>query len=203
MWMIRHLIEILFPSSCLACKTKGRPICDPCLKNIRMSFSSPHAFITPVFDYSDPTIRKAIRLMKYSGRKDLVDPLSSQLAKKIRDMPDHGSYVLVPVPMPSLRRLARGYNQSELLALQTGSKLRLPVDLRLLRRCATPARQVSSSRRSERLRNQKGTFACGDASGKKVILIDDVATTGSTLLEARKTLLSAHACDVVAFVVAH
>lgn len=141
--------------------------------------------------------------MKFFGRKDIAVRLSSALARVVAGIPEHQSYVIVPIPMPRMRKYIRGYNQSEVLARHVASQCSMRVEPSFLRRTTTPERQMKVASRSKRLLNQRGTFASGDVSGARILLIDDVTTTGATLAEARRTLLQAGALEVRALTVAH
>jgi ComF family protein len=106
--------------------------------------------------------------------------------------------------MPYFRKMLRGYNQAELLAKNVSVAAGTPFDTSVLKRKSSPSRQVVTRTRAERLRNQKGTFrVTSNVEGKDIILIDDVTTTGSTLLEARRVLLDAGARSVIAITIAH
>lgn len=141
--------------------------------------------------------------MKFFGRKDVAVCLSSELVSLVTQIQDYQSYVLVPIPMPKLRKYIRGYNQSEVLAKHLALHCSAQIDCSLLRRSTAPQRQVSVASRTRRLLNQKGTFVAGDAAGRRIILIDDVTTTGATLMEARTVLLASGALEVRALTLAH
>lgn len=200
---ILFLSSILFPSYCYVCSKEGNSFCNSCLKKIKRAVDSPSPYIVSIYSFKDPIIKKAIHAIKYFHRKDLISPLSQELADEILKK-EFTSYVLVPVPMPNLRKYIRGYNHSEAIARAVAKQTNLPIKNDLLRRTSSNKRQVITSSRSERLRNQKNTFTVTRAlPGMNIILIDDVTTTGATLLEARKVLLQAGASSVRAFTVAH
>jgi ComF family protein len=112
--------------------------------------------------------------------------------------------VLIPIPMPRLRRYIRGYNQAELFAEEISRQTGLPLYRDTVIRKHSPKRQVTLRTRTSRLTNQKGSFmVTKDVIGLCIIVIDDVTTTGSTVAEARKVLLSARAKSVTAITVAH
>jgi ComF family protein len=103
--------------------------------------------------------------------------------------------VIAHVPMLFIRRLLRGYNQCDILASGLAKRLGKPFCGRLLKRTGSPRRQ-SELGEAERRENVKGTFAAGrssDISGRTVLLIDDVITTGSTLSECALMLKEAGA----------
>lgn len=208
MWMIanglRFFTAILFPKRCMGCKKEGEALCHGCILLCRRALSTPFPFIYTVFDFKEPLIRRSIHAIKYYHRRDLVPPLAQALADEMKKIPDFEKYVLIPIPMSRMRKLMRGHNQAELIAQHVGKELSIPVDTTTLKRVRLSGRQVKTQNRKERLEKQKGSFcAAEDLSGIHVILIDDVTTTGATLREARKVLLSSGAANVLAGTLAH
>lgn len=206
MWMMNSLIQsivtFLFPVQCFICKKNRDVLCRDCLRSILPPLDTPHHFIFSRYSYKDTRIKRVVHAIKFFHRKDLLTPISQELVTLLPEKRD--DWVLVPIPMPSLRRMLRGYNQSELLAAKLGTISGMPIDTSLLKRKSSPSRQVRAHNKKERLRNQKNTFrSIKNVVGLNIILIDDVTTTGSTLFEARKILLSGGARSVIAITIAH
>ena len=110
---------------------------------------------------------------------------------------------LVPTPLHPRRLRSRGYNQSALLSHEIGRRLNLPVREDLLVRVRNPRPQVEAQSQQERRDNVADNFFCNtDTSGLTVLLIDDVATTGSTLSECATVLKAAGATRVHALTLA-
>lgn len=110
--------------------------------------------------------------------------------------------VLTPVPLHPRRLRSRGYNQSDLLAKILSKKLGLDMDQSLLTRAKNNPPQVSASQEKRR-ENVQGSFRCGGPlDGQAVILVDDVATTGSTLSACAAALKAAGASSVWCLVLA-
>ena len=111
--------------------------------------------------------------------------------------------VFVPVPLHSRRLRSRGYNQSNLLAVEAGKLLGIPVQEDLLKRTNDSLPQVEARSREHRRTNVAGNFqASAEVAGMSVLLVDDVATTGSTLLACASALKDAGAASVWGLVLA-
>lgn len=143
-------------------------------------------------------LEKAIQAFKYRNHDFLAGHFASLLAEVVPSRP----WVVVPVPLHPSRRRQRGFNQAESLARSFARLRVVPLDTRLLRRVRPTASQ-SSLGREERRRNVRRAFeVVGEVRGLTILLVDDVATTGATLRECGRTLLSAGATEVHAAVIA-
>lgn len=135
---------------------------------------------------------------------DLIHPLARALSQELESFHGKDEWTIIPIPMPRMRRFLRGYNQAELIARELSTILSVPLSVHMLARTGTTSRQVKTRTKQERIKNQRGTFKVTDTiHGKKILLIDDVFTTGATLEEARKTLLQHGATTVRAATLAH
>lgn len=111
---------------------------------------------------------------------------------------------IVPVPLHPRKQRQREFNQAEYLAKALGKSLNIPVAKRSLRRVKDTSTQTKLSAEA-RSKNMRGAFAVRDASvfaGKRLVLLDDVFTTGATLDSCAKALRGAGAKDVIALAVA-
>lgn len=127
-------------------------------------------------------MREAIHQLKYQNLRALAVPLAKMLREYLIASPLDVD-VLVPVPLHRKRLRERGYNQAKLLAQELTKLINKPVvDDILVRRRHTPP-QARTTTLEERTRNIAGAFACRDHSlrDSRVLLIDDVATSGVTL----------------------
>ncbi|MCJ7508243.1 MAG: hypothetical protein MUO85_05870 [candidate division Zixibacteria bacterium] len=111
---------------------------------------------------------------------------------------------LIPVPLHPSRKRKRGFNQSEILALEISQKLSLPTLKDVLKRKKRTKDQTTLNAK-EREENVKGAFSIRDEDkilDKQIILVDDVMTTGATLKECARTLVEAGAREIVGLTVA-
>lgn len=140
-------------------------------------------------------LRQLIHLLKYDRMRPLAQPLSAYL---LRSLPrDEAFDFIVPVPLHWRRQWNRGFNQSELLARALSRSTGIPVS-RVLRRVKAGDAQAGLSN-SARRRNVNQAFRCsaGEAlRGKRILLLDDVMTTGSTAASCARSLKGAGAARV-------
>ncbi len=153
--------------------------------------------------YADP-LRGAIRELKYHRHYGLRGRLARLLAQGVAAATDAEAFDLVlPVPMHWRRRLLRGTNHAAVLAATVARELAIPLGGELVRVRNTPP-QIRLSR-TQRIKNMRGAFSVVDrpsVEGARILLIDDVTTTGATANEAARTLLRAGASAVSLAVIA-
>jgi ComF family protein len=144
-------------------------------------------------------LREAVHALKYRSQKHVAD----ELARRVVAMPDflEGDWLVVPVPLTAGRLKERGFNQAALLGRAIAKRRRLPYAEPLLRTTETAPQHALG--RQAREANLAGVFAC-DAfvAGKRVLLVDDVLTTGATAQAAAQVLLAAGALEVALAVAA-
>lgn len=215
------LFDLLFPPNCTHCKAANSWLCPTCLANIPFITSAvcDHCG-TPVNSdtsaclhcrnhslqfidgiraaayFEDNPIRSAIHDLKYNNHRVIATILAEILVDTYRRY-DLRADVIVPVPLHGSRIKERGYNQSELLANELGDMLGLPINNTTLQRI----RKTKSQMRlgvEERHKNVADAFRCIDKqlANQKVLLIDDVYTTGSTLNACAAALKQADVASV-------
>ncbi|HEX4137694.1 MAG TPA: ComF family protein [Bryobacteraceae bacterium] len=131
------------------------------------------------FGMYEGSLRSLIHLLKYSGMKPLARPLAEYLMRAIPA--DEHFDALIPVPLHWRRQWSRGFNQAELLARYVAKQRGIPVWNVLRRRRATDTQAGLAN--AGRRRNVAGAFkvrANARLAGKRILLIDDVMTTGAT-----------------------
>jgi ComF family protein len=153
------------------------------------------------FGAYDGTLRELIHLFKYDRIRTLAGPLGARLAAAV---PMERCFdVVVPTPLHWLRRWRRGFNQSDLLARELARRLRIPVRAALRRRRVTRAQAGLTYAR--RRANVSGAFTVRRpewVAGKRVLLVDDVMTTGATANACAAALKQAGAARVTFVAVA-
>lgn len=207
MWMMKKLfsffVSFLFPSECYLCHKEGSCLCDTCILTLPKPVDTPAPFITSLYSFKDHRIRKIIHAAKYFHRKDLLLTLGSKLSQELKSS-NLTFDLIIPIPMPKMREYIRGYNQAEILARTISDELGIPCSKDILLRDKQKSRQVLARTRKARLRNQKHAFIIKKTlTQKNILLVDDVTTTGATLFEARRELISHGAITVHAITVAH
>lgn len=189
---------------CISCRTpfqNGFPLdsegrCALCRSGLR-GFDAAYCFGS----YED-ALRGLIHLFKYGKTPTVARPLGEFLASALPR--DERLDAIVPVPLHWRRRWQRGFNQSQLLAREVAARTGLPV-VPALRRTRATAAQAGLSNRGRR-RNVAQAFqpgrAAGRVAGKRVLLIDDVLTTGATATACALALKRAGAKRVAVLTVA-
>jgi competence protein ComFC len=224
-WLQEKVVDFFFPRRCVGCGKSGdflcagcsqklprllRPFCQKCGKPESSGSLCPTCWgqetaidgIRSVCRF-EGIIRQAIHELKYRNLKAISGCLAALMATYLRDSPVQGE-VLVPVPLHLRRLRERGYNQSSLLAMELGKLIVLPVIDDGLYRLRDSLPQAKTTTVEERRRNVINAFACRDEilSGRSVILIDDVCTSGATLEACAKAVKHAGAVSVWGFTLA-
>lgn len=137
--------------------------------------------------------KQAVQRLKFSRATALAKPMSEKLRRFAIDLGLSEVDFIIPVPIHWTRRFLRGFNQSELLCEEIGASL---VRTNILRRKRATRPQVGLTP-DERRQNLLNAFECrSDVSGKRILLVDDVITTGHTVGECAKTLKVKGAMEV-------
>ncbi len=204
------LLDLIYPKNCLECHRNGTYICLPCLNKVRkVGYCVRVGGIDrriSLWKY-EGVIKKAIWAMKYRFVRGLADELGDLVVTELRrrkiELQDS---ILVPIPLSNSRARWRGFNQAQIVAEKIGKGLGSSVENRLLLRVKTGDTQVGRGRQ-ERVRNIRGVYAVNEDieilryEDIKLILVDDVWTTGATVVEAAKVLKRAGVKEVLAITV--
>ncbi len=218
------LLDLIFPRYCLGCQKElesqqTSQICEVCFGKIRFNrgfqYQKKSAIkaILAAGRYDDPILREAIKAFKYRSIESLKEPLAKlaiDYLKKENLANKFSGFVVAPIPLTLRRKLNRGFNQSELLAKEIGAFLNCPV-INLLKRKKFNSPQAEIPDWKKRKENitgvfevrLRGIFEVGLQSlPNKIILIDDVSTSGATLEEAASVLKQAGAKEIYGLVIA-
>lgn len=204
---IDALIAAVLAPTCAACTAPlDQPasgcVCPVCWGVINLATSStwttPHISIGLSAGRYEGVLRDVIHAFKYDGRRSLAEPLGRMMLAAGRPVFDDCDGV-VPVPLHPWRRLRRGFNQARDLA----ACLDRPVVNALWRFRATPPQMALSG--TARRTNVRDAFIASPlvtVAGRRLVLVDDVRTTGATLDECAQVLLTAGAREVRALTIA-
>jgi len=229
--MGQAIADLLFPPRCVGCHGLGAWLCGRCLATVEAirppvcdgcgwplpqpvaatAALCPRCHSSPfqldglrAFGFHSHTLRTAIHEFKYEGLYSLAAPLGQAMSQAWPELaPNLPIDVIVPVPLHASRERERGYDQAALLAGEVGRGLGCPVVTGCLIRTRRTRPQVGLDA-AQRQANVADAFACapGRLSGRQVLLIDDVCTTGATLEAAAAALRGAGARAVRAYTLA-
>jgi ComF family protein len=218
------ILEIIFPIRCVGCRAEGEWFCENCAAKIvanEKQFcpicwsenaggrrcencrSALDGLRVAASYRENPELARAITTLKYKFSESLAKNLGAILANSISQKNYFAERVVVPVPLHRKRLRWRGFNQSELLAKFAAAKLNLSLADALIRTKNT-AQQAKLSR-VERIENLADAFEIApnfDAKNKTILLVDDVASTATTLVECAKILKKNGAREVWGLVLA-
>lgn len=222
--------DLLFPPRCVACDAWGRSFCDACAQQVdpvplpicsscgrpqqtttqRCSLcqqveNQPLTLARAAVLFTHP-LRSAVHSLKYKNCPELASSLARYLVAAYQQAPWPELHPaidwVVPVPLHRQRLQERGYNQAQLLAEEFAHKVGLPMQSDLLARTRFTTTQVGLNAR-ERQQNVADAFHGAPAvRAKRILLVDDVFTTGATLSACAEALLTAGASRVYALCLA-
>ena len=192
---LNSILDLIFPPRCEVCrKSSQEALCQDCF--IKIKFMKPHLGIYSASTYDGP-LKEAIQRFKFKNRKRLAEPLGLLLVKYLSHSPGLNMKeldLIVPVPLHRNRLKERGFNQVELLVKKLAQYFEIPVVPALERTRHTKAQFDLA--RHERFPNIKGAFAVKpyiSVLNKRVLLVDDIYTTGATIAECSLGLKQAGA----------
>lgn len=203
--MISKILEILYPDKCIFCgKILGKgTACESCenklpkMKDVlcRTKMGDVSKLYCAI-EYTG-LVPQAIYKFKFEGKaklyKYLVDIMTERMG--IYLLEEHCDLIM-PVPMHKARKRKRGYNQAELLARELSYQLDIKYSEALVK--TVKSKQQHTLNREERKFGQKNTYSCEKLNGEKILLIDDICTSGETLKECARVLVEAGASEVIA-----
>lgn len=216
MWKnIKNLIiDSLFPKNCFGCRKEGSLLCEDCkslldISGFHRNFKTKNlGDLYFAAEYGNSLVGDLIRKFKYEPFvKDLAPALSSLIIDHLRlleEKVDFSNFILIPVPLENKKLKWRGFNQAEEIARELSKFLKIPLSSGILTKKKQTRPQVELSG-EERKNNTKEAFELKDGSkvpGRKILLVDDVYTTGSTMEECAKVLKASGAGKIIGIAIA-
>lgn len=217
--VIECILDAFFPNRCIGCNEiieKGDSLCHYCFEMLPRTVNDKRCKVcgVPVKNclckrhvfyftkatapfYNEGVARKAMYAFKFRRKKYFAEFFARQMALSVRnDFDTVGFSGVVYVPLPLKRELKRGYNQSRELAYHLSKILNIPLIENALG-CNTKRKMQHKTSLKDRFLNVKGVFYPNiSLKGRRVLLVDDIKTTGATLSECARALLKAGAHEV-------
>lgn len=206
MSLIKRLADLLFPPKCVLCgrilEAEESDLCHDCRINSPECSVSPKklSFVNSwvaVWHY-EGYVRRSLILYKFYNRRNFANCYGRLLSMKLQQEYPEGFDVLTWVPISPLRKLRRGFDQVELLANAVGRELgMIPYPLLKKHRHNRPqSRIVGEAQRRANVLGVYKSINTEQISGKRILLLDDIITTGATVGECARVLLTAGAAEI-------
>ncbi len=186
-----RVLDLLFPKFCAGCNEEGSWLCKKCLPVVdffHQDMAVPNLDgVTALFNYGENTQSKLIKMFKYDYLSEVAG-IFENIISGINFFEVWKDCVIIPVPLHARRERERGFNQAEILAGLFSKKFGLSVNKNLYRIIYTQQQAKLSG--EERRQNLQNAFVWRSdrAAPKKVLLVDDVFTTGATMQECAGVL---------------
>lgn len=201
----KRILAFFFPSRCLLCGAPGHvdeeQLCADCAKKppeklyrffaLKVRRNAYTLECRATMRYRDP-FRKTLQRFKFRDETGLAVPLARQMKKNLDASMSFDC--IVPVPISRERLRERGYNQSALLAQALSEQTGIPCFQRLEKTVHNQTQHRLSAK--EREKNVRGVYRAEDCTGLRILLVDDIVTTGATVRECSRMLYAAGAVHV-------
>ena len=208
------LLDLFFPKFCFSCHREGEYLCLDCQATLEISGIHQKEKLSNLndlyfaTDYQKPLVKNLIQRFKYEPFiKELAKPLTSLIIEHFQlldQKPDFSDFVLIPVPLEKKKLKWRGFNQAEEIGKELSEFLNIEILNNVLIKTKETLPQVELSD-EERKENIKGAFSCQHPElvrERKVLLVDDIYTTGSTMAECARVLKKSGVKEVIGIVIA-
>ena len=215
-------LDLIYPPRCAICSRGGSMLCSACEASLPRPLPPrcPRCWL-PRFESTrcrhcdekplslnavraayryEKEARRLVHALKYRDQSALAPIMAGSMGLIARDE-GLAADVILPVPLTAARQRQRGYNQASLLAKEVARALNTPILPRALRRTRSSPPQAQTASAEQRRRNVEGAFRVSRTelvAGKRVLLVDDVITTGATLDACSRVLLAAGVREVAA-----
>ena len=200
------MLKLLFPPKCVLCRKvledNETNLCGKCRKDVPLCSGTkaklPFVEEWDALWYYEDKVRKSLLRYKFGNRRSYAQNYGRLLAQKLKEAHPEGFEILTWVPISPLRKLKRGYDQVEKLALALAGPMGMQ-PVRTLKKIRHNRPQSSITGRAHRRANVLGVYKAVNSEllwGKRVLLLDDIITTGATVEECARMLLTAGAREV-------
>ncbi|MFH1180793.1 MAG: ComF family protein [bacterium] len=202
--------DLFFPKHCFCCKKEGEYLCQDCQALLDISPAHQNYKTAALDDlyyalpYQNSIVKNLIRQLKYEPfAKELAKTLSSLILihfQLLDNKPDFSNFNLIPLPLEKKRLKWRGFNQAEEIAKPLAEFFRLEILKEAIVKIKKTLPQAELKDDNQRKENIKNAFFSKNPEkikGRKILLVDDVYTTGATMEEAARILKAAGAQKVV------
>lgn len=208
----KFLLDLFFPKFCLFCKKEGSFLCQDCKSTFPFFLShlkKRQGYLNDLYfalDYQDERVHFLIKKLKYPPfLKELAQELASFVLEHLEIVENKNrfsDFLVVPIPLEKERQRWRAFNQSEEIAKEIASFFHLPLENKLLIRIKKTLPQVELNKEERRKNLKDAFFVSRRIDGLKILLVDDVYTSGATMQEAARVLKENGARTVIGIVLA-
>lgn len=219
---LRSMLDLLFPPVCGGCGKVGFHWCADCQKRVQILngtvcevcglpqdvngicdaciLDRPHFRALRAWAVYEGPVKRALHNLKYYRNFSMGEALAAHMTDFAKGL-NWPLDLVIPIPLGRQRMKERGYNQAGMIAEPLAMALDIEFAPKALMRCKETRSQVGLSKQ-ERQKNVCEAFQAAGVSGKTILVLDDVSTTGSTVSSSAEALLSAGAKDVYALTAA-
>ena len=213
------LLNLIFPNCCVHCNSiignRKAYLCDECKKKIQYKdyhlypnnnelfyelYKQTHinmAFAMCLFVNYGP-VQSLMHYLKYKGCTDIGMRLGEVYGQMLQESLTKKFDIIVPIPLHSIRLKQRGYNQSDFIARGMNKYLHTPIDTTSVIRCKNTKSQTTKGK-YDRILDMRDAFKVVDPAAlknKRILVVDDIITTGATITSCAKTIKNSCSCHV-------
>lgn len=209
------ILSLLFPNKCLVCNEGPHDSIDPICKNCFSKFESlpvknrvKEVTVNQDIDlaysgwFFNENLRNSIHALKYEDRAKVGSFLGEKLGLWLEDKIQNQLDMIIPVPLHHVKHRERGYNQAYWIAKGLSQQLTIPLNNQLVKRIKHTESQTSLDQKERQLNMNRAFKITNDVKGKRIGIVDDVLTTGSTISSMAEQLKHNGASKIYALTIA-